>query len=94
MLDKSASQAEFEKLNFQLESKKNGVKKLRLDLDKSYCDIQSNNDIKKLRISSLEADVENAKRLYKAGGGTREDIEKRHLTCRWPNRKNNNWKTR
>jgi len=34
MLDKSASQAEFEKLNFQLESKKNGVKKLRSTLIK------------------------------------------------------------
>ena len=38
-------------------------------------DIKSNNDIKQLRINSLEADVENAKRLFKAGGGTREDIE-------------------
>jgi len=82
MLDKSASQTEYEKLNFQLESKKNDIKKLRLDLDKSYYDIQSNNDIKKLRISSLEADVENAKRLYKAGGGTREDVEKAELNLK------------
>ena len=81
-LDKSASQTEYEKLNFQLESKKNDIKKLRLDLDKSYYDLQSNNDIKKLRISSLEADVENAKRLYKAGGGTREDVEKAGLNLK------------
>jgi HlyD family secretion protein len=75
-LDKSASQTEYEKLKFELESKINDVKKLKLQLDKSFYDIKSNNDIKQLRINSLEADVENAKRLFKAGGGTREDIEK------------------
>lgn len=81
-LDKSASQTEYEKQNFQLESKRNDIKKLRLDLDKSYYDIKSNNDIKQLRINSLEADVENAKRLYKAGGGTREDVEKAELNLK------------
>jgi HlyD family secretion protein len=75
-LDKSASQTEYEKLKFELESKKNDVKKMKLQLDKSFYDIKSNNDIKQLRINSLEADVENARRLFKAGGGTREDIEK------------------
>jgi HlyD family secretion protein len=47
-LDKSATQTDFEKLKFQLESKQNEIKKLRLDLSKSFYDIQSNNDIKKL----------------------------------------------
>ncbi len=78
-LDKSASQTEMEKLKFQLESKRNDIKKLKLELDKSFYDIKSNNDIKQLRINSLEADVENARRLFKAGGGTREDIEKAEL---------------
>lgn len=78
-LDKSASQTEYEKLKFQVESKRNEVKKLKLELDKSFYDIKSNNDIKQLRINSLEADVENTKRLFKAGGGTREDIEKAEL---------------
>lgn len=75
-LDKAAAMAEIEKQQFQLESKRNEIRKLRLQLDKSFYDIKSSNDIKQLRINSLEADVENAKRLYKAGGGTREDIEK------------------
>lgn len=81
-LDKSASQTSFEKLRFQLESKRNDIKKLKLELDKSFYDIQSNNNVKQLRINSLEADVENAKRLYKAGGGTREDIEKAELNLK------------
>jgi HlyD family secretion protein len=78
-LDKAASQTEYEKLKFQLASKRNDIKKLKLELDKSFYDIRSNNDVKQLRINSLEADVENAKRLFKAGGGTREDIEKAEL---------------
>lgn len=75
-LDKSASQTEYEEAKFELQSKNNDVRKLKLQLDKSFYEIKSNNKIKQLRINSLEADVENAKRLFKAGGGTREDIEK------------------
>src|SRR5258705_4184207 len=70
---------EYEKQKFGLESKQNDIKKLKLELDKSFYDIQSNNNIKQLRINSLEADVENAKRLYKAGGGTKEDVDKAEL---------------
>ncbi len=81
-LDKSSAQTDYEKLKFQLESKRNDVKKLRLELNKSFYDIKSNNDVKQLRINSLEADVENAKRLFKAGGGTREDIEKAELNLK------------
>jgi HlyD family secretion protein len=81
-LDKSASQTEYEKLKFQLESKRNEISKLRLDLGKSFYDIQSNNDIKQLRISNLADAVENAKRLFKAGGGTRENIEQAELNLK------------
>jgi HlyD family secretion protein len=78
-LDKEAIKAEYDKLRFQLESKRNNITKLKLDLDKSFYDIKSNNDIKQLRINSLEASVEDARRLFKAGGGTRESIEQAEL---------------
>jgi HlyD family secretion protein len=81
-LDKSASQTEFEKLKFQLESKRNDIKKLRLELDKSFYDIKSSNDIKQLKINSLQADVENAQRLLNAGGGTRENVEQAALNLK------------
>lgn len=81
-LDKSTAQTAYEKLKFQLESKRNDIKKLKLELDKSFYDIKSNNDVKQLRINSLEADVENANRLFKAGGGTREDIDKAELNLK------------
>ncbi len=82
VLDKSATENEYTKLQFQLETKRNEIKKLKLDLNKSFFDIQSNNDIKQLRISSLRDAVENAKRLFKAGGGTREDIEQAELNLK------------
>lgn len=81
-LDKSSAQNDYQKQKFQLESKQNEIAKLKLDLDKSFYDIKSNNDIKQLRISNLTDAVENAKRLYNAGGGTREDIEQAQLNLK------------
>ncbi len=81
-LDKTASETEYKKLEFQLESKRNDIKKLKLQLDKSFYDIKSNNDIKQLKINSLMADVENAKRLLNAGGGTRESVEQAELNLK------------
>jgi HlyD family secretion protein len=79
VLDKAATENEYNKLKFQLETKRSEITKLKLDLDKSFYDIKSNNDIKQLRIGNLQDAVENAKRLYKAGGGTRESIEQAQL---------------
>jgi HlyD family secretion protein len=81
-LDKSVAQADFDKQKFQLESKEDEISKLKLDLNKSFFDIQSNNDIKQLHISNLADAVENAKRLYNAGGGTREGIEQAELNLK------------
>jgi HlyD family secretion protein len=78
-LDKSATQSEYERLQFQMESKANEISKLRLDLEKSFYDIKSNNSIKELRISNLKDKVSAAQRLLKAGGGTREDVEQAQL---------------
>ncbi|MGN7723570.1 efflux RND transporter periplasmic adaptor subunit [Chitinophaga sp. 22620] len=81
-LDKSGIEGEYEKGKFQLESKQNELRKLRLALDKSYFDLQSNNEIKQLRINALQADLENSKRLFKAGGGTREDVEQAEMNLK------------
>jgi len=81
-LDKTAAQNDYDKQKFQLESKQSDIQKLKLDLNKSYFDIQSNNDIKQLHISDLADAVENAKRLYNAGGGTRESIEQAELNLK------------
>jgi HlyD family secretion protein len=72
ILDKAVAQLELEKGRFQLESKKNNIQKLQLELNKSFYDLKANDSIKQLRINSLEASLADAKRLFKAGGGTRE----------------------
>ena len=81
-LDKEALETEYQKLRFQLASKRNSIEKLRLEVDKSFYDVKSNNDIKQLRINSLQASVEDAKRLFKAGGGTKESIEQAELALK------------
>jgi HlyD family secretion protein len=78
-LDKSATQSAYERLQFQMESKANEISKLRLTLEKSFYDIKSNNNIKELRIRNLKDNVSAAQRLLKAGGGTREEVEKAAL---------------
>lgn len=81
-LDKSATQSELERLKFQMESKANEIRKLKLDLEKSFYDIKSNNSIKELKISNLKDGVSAAQRLLKAGGGTREEVEQAALNLK------------
>ncbi len=74
-LDKALTQMELDKQKDELDLKRNGIVKTRLELDKSFYDIKIQDSIKACRITSLKADLESAKRLFKAGGGTRESIE-------------------
>lgn len=81
-LDKEFTQIGFEKQKDQLELKKNGIVKLGWDLEKSFFDLKINDSVKALKINSLRAELENTKRLHKAGGGTREAIEQAELNLR------------
>jgi HlyD family secretion protein len=81
-LDKEATQLTFDKEKDEVDLKRNKVVKLRLDLDKSFYDLKIDDSIKAMKITSLKADVENAKRLQKAGGGTREAIETAEMNLR------------
>ena len=82
VLDKSVAQTDYNKLQFQMESKQNEIRKLKLDLDKSFYDIKSSNEIKQLRIGNLKDAVAASKRLLKAGGGTKEDVEQAELNLK------------
>lgn len=81
-LDKTSTQVELEKQRFQLESKKNSIRKMKLELEKSFYDLRSNNEIKQLKINSLQATLEDTRRLFKAGGATREDIAQAELNLK------------
>jgi len=73
-LDKSLTQIEFERGEDQLELKKNSIEQLRMKLNKNLYDAEITDKIKLLNISKLKADLEDARRLEKVGGGTKEDI--------------------
>ncbi|GAC1590787.1 MAG: hypothetical protein NVS3B19_11520 [Ginsengibacter sp.] len=85
LLDKSATETEFAKQKFQLESKRNDIAKLKLELGKTFYDVQSNNEIKQLNINSLTASLEDEKRLFRAGGATKEDVSHAELNLKVAN---------
>ncbi len=75
-LDASDTRSNLDKEKDQLELKRNGIVKLKLELEKSFYDLKINDSIKAYRINALKADIENAKKLFQAGGGTRETVDK------------------
>ena len=73
-LDKSLTQIEFERYEDQLALKKNSIEQLRMKLDKDLYDAEISDKIKLLNINKLKADLDDARRLVKVGGGTNEDV--------------------
>jgi HlyD family secretion protein len=73
-LDKSLTEIEAERYQDQLDLKLNSIEQLRMRLNKDLYDAEINDRIKSLNINKLKADLEDAKRLQKVGGGTAEDI--------------------
>jgi len=75
-LDKSFSLIELERLKDKLALKRNGIEQLRLRLNKEFYDADIKDKIKSLNINRLRANVEDTRRLQKAGGSTQEDVTK------------------
>ncbi|CCH53965.1 efflux transporter, RND family, MFP subunit [Fibrisoma limi BUZ 3] len=75
-LDKSLSLIELERLKDKLALKRNGIEQLRLRLNKEFYDADIKDKIKSLNINRLRANVEDTRRLLKAGGSTQEDVTK------------------
>ncbi len=76
VLDKSLSLIELEKLKDQLELKRNGVEKLKFQLEKDALDAELDNQIKGLSINRQKAELEDTRRLFKVGGRTQEDVSR------------------
>ncbi|MCB0572230.1 MAG: efflux RND transporter periplasmic adaptor subunit [Phaeodactylibacter sp.] len=81
-LDKEALQLDVERLSDELALRRNNIRKLRLELSKSLFDLQIRDSIKALNISSLEAELDNARRLNRVGGATQEQVEQAELNLR------------
>ena len=78
-LGRQELEAEVGRLQDELSLKRNSISKLRLELSRSLFDLQVRDSIKALGISSLEAALDNARRLKRVGGATQEQVEQAEL---------------
>ncbi|AHM63112.1 RND family efflux transporter MFP subunit [Flammeovirgaceae bacterium 311] len=79
-LDLSYSQVELEQLEDGLQKRRNEANLIRLRMEKNLADLQAQYDIKKLRISSLESELESERKLQQIGGGTGESVRQAELS--------------
>lgn len=78
-LDDEYVSLEYEQLKDELNLRKNNVVSLKLQYDKDLRDLELEDQIKALQLSSLEALLADAQRLQKIGGATQEEVEKANL---------------
>jgi HlyD family secretion protein len=81
-LDEEFIKLEYEGLQDQLELKKNNITRLRLEYDKNLNDLDYQDQIMALKVSNLEANLSDAKRLAKVGGATEEEVKKADLNLK------------
>lgn len=81
-LDINGSTATLQTLEDELALKKNNATKLKLQLEKTIIDLNTQLEIKKLNVESLETDVKEEMYLDSIGGGTKEKIEKAELNLK------------
>ena len=81
-LDINSSNTALEKLKDELALKKNNATKLKLQLEKTIIDLNTQFNIKKLSVESMEADLKEERYLDSIGGGTKEKIEKAELNLK------------
>jgi HlyD family secretion protein len=79
ILDRESIDLTVEKLNNELELNNAQLQKQKLALEKSVRELETDIGIRELKIKSLEAALQNQKKLLEIGGGTREEIEKADL---------------
>ena len=81
-LDQEFIELEYESIQDGVELKKNNITKLRLEYDKNLKELEYENDIKALQLTSLEALLTDAKRLQKIGGSTQEEVQQAELNLK------------
>lgn len=78
-LDDEFIRLEYQSLKDQLELKKNNITRLRYEYDKNIKDLDYENQIKALQLSSLESKLADAQRLQKIGSATQEEVDQAQL---------------
>ncbi len=78
-LDVSATALALEKLNDQIMLKENEQKRLKIDLEKTINDLQTQLQIKKLKLEFLKTKTEQQQRLFEIGGSSKEQMRQTKL---------------
>jgi HlyD family secretion protein len=78
-LDEEYIRLENESLKDQLELKTNNITRLKLEYKKDLNDIDYENQIKGLKLSSLQANLADIRRLKEIGSSTQEEVEQAEL---------------
>ncbi len=78
-LDVSATTLALEKLNDQISLKENEQKRLKIDLEKTLNDLQTQLQIKKLRLEFLKSKTEQQQKLFEIGGSSKEQMRQTKL---------------
>lgn len=78
-LDDEFIRLEYESLQDQLELKQNKVTRLGYEYDKNIKDLDYENRIQGLQLSSLESQLADAERLQKIGSATEEEVDQARL---------------
>lgn len=81
-LEEGYVKLEVDKLKDELELKQNNVTRLKLEYDKNLRDLELEDQIKALQLSSLEAQLADVTRLEGVGGATQEEVEKADLALK------------
>jgi len=79
LLDDEFIRLEYESLEDQYELKTNNITRLKYEYDKNIKDLDYENKIKDLQLSSLESQLTDAQRLQEIGSATQEEVDQAQL---------------
>jgi HlyD family secretion protein len=79
LLDDEFIRLEYESLQDQYELKNNKITRLKYEYDKNIKDLDYENKIKNLQLSSLESQLADAQRLQEIGSATQEEVDQAKL---------------
>jgi HlyD family secretion protein len=79
LLDDEFIRLEYESLEDQYELKNNKITRLKYEYDKNIKDLDYENKIKNLQLSSLESQLADAQRLQEIGSATQEEVDQATL---------------
>lgn len=81
-LDRRSVESSYEKMNDELNLKKNNINQLRLAIEMSLIDKKTQVKIKELQVENLKTELDEENYLNSIGGGTKDRIEKAMLNLR------------